>query len=206
MAGIVPANTGRRRSPGQQGHLQRPAYNGPMRIFPPLAALAAWVLLSACSPEQNWRQLSFEGSTLKAQLPCKPDRTTREVPLGGVPVSLSVAGCEAAGAMLALMSASLAPGVDAQAVLAGWQQATLAHVPPAEPPRSEAWRRSAWLPLAAAQRLQWQGKGADGRPVAAQAVWGAFAEGDHVRVVHAVVYAPKPMPELAQTLFEGLQP
>ena len=124
-----------------------------MRIFPPLAALAAWVLLSACSPEQNWRQLSFEGSTLKAQLPCKPDRTTREVPLGGVPVSLSVAGCEAAGAMLALMSASLAPGVDAQAVLAGWQQATLAHVPPAEPPRSEAWRRSAWLPLAAAQRL-----------------------------------------------------
>ena len=66
--------------------------------------------------------------------------------------------------------------------------------------------RSAWLPLAAAQRLQWQGKGADGRPVAAQAVWGAFAEGDHVRVVHAVVYAPKPMPELAQTLFEGLQP
>ena len=174
-----------------------------MRIFPLLATLA---LLAACSPEQNWRQIGFEGSTLKAQLPCKPDRTTREVPLGGVPVSLSVAGCEAAGAMLALMSASLAPGVDAQAVLAGWQQATLAHVPPAEPVRSEAWRRSAWLPLAGAQSAQWQGKGADGRPVAAQAVWGAFAEGDHVRVVHAVVYAPKPMPELAQTLFEGLQP
>jgi len=174
-----------------------------MRIFLMLALAAC---LAARSPEQNWRQITFEGTNLKAQLPCKPDRTTREVPLGGVPVSLSVAGCEAAGAMLALMSASLAPGVDAQAVLAGWQQATLAHVPPAEPPRSEAWRRSAWLPLAAAQRLQWQGKGADGRPVAAQAVWGAFAEGDHVRVVHAVVYAPKPMPELAQTLFEGLQP
>ena len=177
-----------------------------MRIFPLLAALAALATLVACSPEQNWRQLSVEGSTLKAQLPCKPDRTTREVPLGGVPVSLSVAGCEAAGAMLALMSAPLAPGADAQAVLAGWQQATLAHVPPTEPPRSEPWHRSGWLPLAAAQRLQWQGRRADGQPVAAQAVWGAFAEGDHVRVVHAVVYAPKPVPEMAQALFEGLQP
>ena len=183
-----------------------PAYNAPMRILPPLAASAALATLLACSPEQNWRQLSFEGSTLKAQLPCKPDRTTREVPLGGVPVSLSVAGCEAGGAMLALMSAPLAPGADAQAVLAGWQQATLAHVPPAEPARSQAWQGHAWLPLAAAQRLQWQGRGADGQPLAAQAVWGAYAEGDHVRVVHAVVYAPKPVPELAQTLFEGLQP
>ena len=174
-----------------------------MRI---LFLLATVAVLAACSPEQNWRQLSFEGSGLKAQLPCKPDRTTREVPLGGVPVSLSVAGCEAGGAMLALMSAALVPGADAQAVLAGWQQATLAHVPPAEPVRSQAWHRSAWLPLAGAQRLQWQGRGADGRPVSAQAVWGAFAEGDHVRVVHAVVYASKPMPEMAQTLFEGLQP
>ena len=90
------------------------------------------------------------------------------------------------GAMLALMSAPLAPGADAQAVLAGWQQATLAHVPPAEPVRSEAWRRSAWLPLAGAQSAQWQGRRADGQTVAAQAVWGAFAEGDHVRVVHGI--------------------
>jgi hypothetical protein len=42
--------------------------------------------------------------------------------------------------------------------------------------------------------------------VAAQAVWGAFTEGDHLRVVHAVVYARKILPELAQGLFEGMQP
>ena len=47
---------------------------------------------------------------------------------------------------------------------------------------------------------------ADGQAVVAQMAWGAWAEGDHVRVVHAVVYAPKAQPQLAQTLFDGLQP
>jgi len=60
--------------------------------------------------------------------------------------------------------------------------------------------------LGATQRIQAQGRRADGQAVAAQAVWGAFVEGDHVRVVHAVVYAPKVQSQLAQTLFDGLQP
>lgn len=162
--------------------------------------------LAACSPEQNWRQLTFEGTRLQAQLPCKPDRTQREVPLGGVAVSLSVAGCESGASMLAIMTAALAPGADAQAVLAGWQQATLAHLQAVAPSEASAWQRPGLLPLASAQRVQVQGRRADGRPVAAQAVWGAFAEGDHVRVVHAVVYAEKISPELAQTLFDGISP
>lgn len=174
-----------------------------MRIFLLLASAA---VLAACSPEHNWRQVTFDATRLQVQLPCKPDRTTREVPLGGVPVQLSVAGCESGGAMLAVMTAALAPGADAQAVLAGWQQATLAHLQVQAPPRSEPWPRPGMLPLAAAQRVQAQGRRADGQSVAAQAVWGAFAEGDHIRVVHAVVYAPQVSQELAQTLFDGVKP
>ena len=169
-----------------------------------MLALAA--VLAACSPEQNWRQITFEGSTLKVQLPCKPDRTTREVPLGGVPVQLAVAGCESGGAMLAVMTASLAPGADAQAVLAGWQQATLANLQAQAVTHTEPWQRPGLLPLGAAQRIQVQGHRAGGQPVAAQAVWGALAEGDHIRVVHAVVYADKIAPELTQGLFDGVQP
>ena len=174
-----------------------------MRILPLLATLA---LLAACSPEQNWRQITFEGTNLKAQLPCKPDRTTREVPLGGAPVQLAVAGCESGNAMVAVMTAALAPGMDAQAVLQGWQQATLAHLQIQAPAQTEPWSRSGLLPLGASQRVQAQGRRNDGQPVVAHAVWGALAEGDHLRVVHAVVYAPKAQPQLAQTLFEGLQP
>jgi pimeloyl-ACP methyl ester carboxylesterase len=157
--------------------------------------LALVALLAACSPEHNWRQITFEGTNLKAQLPCKPDRTSREVPLGGAPVQLAVAGCESGGAMLAVMTAALAPGADAQAVLQG----------PA-PAQGEPWSRPGLLPLGASQRVQAEGRRSDGQPVTAHAVWGAFAEGDHIRVVHAVVYAPRPQPQLAQTLFEGVQP
>ena len=168
--------------------------------------LALVALLAACSPEQNWRQITFEGTNLKAQLPCKPARTTREVPLGGAPVQLAGAGCESGNAMGAVMTAALAPGMDAQAVLQGWQQATLAHLQIQAPAQTEPWSRSGLLPLGASQRVQAQGRRSDGQPVVAHAVWGALAEGDHLRVVHAVVYAPKAQPQLAQTLFEGLQP
>ncbi len=174
-----------------------------MRIFLLLAFAAS---LAACSPDQNWRQITFEGTALKAQLPCKPDRTTREVPLGGRPVQLSVAGCESGGAMLAVMTAPLAAGDDAQAVLAGWQQATLAHLQAQAAEHTEAWLRPGMLSLGAAQRIRAQGRRADGQAVATQAVWGAFAEGDHVRVVHAVVYAGKIAPEVANPFFDGLLP
>ena len=52
-----------------------------MRI-PSIALMASLVMaltLSACSPTQNWRDIALEGTALKAQLPCKPDRTTRSV-------------------------------------------------------------------------------------------------------------------------------
>ena len=180
-----------------------PAYNGAMRILVPLALAT---VLVACSPEHNWRQITFEGTALKAQLPCKPDRTMREVPLGGMPVKLSVAGCESGGALLAVMTAPLPSGADVQAVLQGWQQATLTHLQVLAPEYAEAWRHSGLLTLGASQRIRTQGRRGDGQPVAAQAVWGAYAEGDHIRVVHAVVYASKVSPELAQALFDGVRP
>ena len=128
------------------------------------------------------------------------------MPLGGAPVQLAVAGCESGGAVLAVMTAPLPAGMDVQAVLAGWQQATLANLRVQAPSQAEPWQRAGLLPLGAAQRVTIAGKRADGQPVAAQAVWGAFAEGEHVRVVHAVVYAPRVAKELTQGLFDGVQP
>lgn len=124
---------------------------GRMRLIP-ILALAACLL--ACSPEQNWRLISFDGTRFTALLPCKADRATREVPLGGgagggagggvgaaaaVPVSLAVAGCESGPALLAVMTGTLPPGSDVHAALQGWQQATLKHlqVPSAHAPAGE---------------------------------------------------------------------
>ncbi len=169
--------------------------------------VTAWLGLSACSPEQNWRQVGFDETGLKAQLPCKPDRTVREVPLGPAPVKLSVAGCESGEAMLVVMSGALAPGADAQAVLLGWRQASLAHLQAdLGSGDARAWQPAGWLPLSGALQQTAQGRRADGRPVVAHLAWGAFAEGEHVRVVHAAVYAPRGRPELAQGLLDGLKP
>jgi len=62
------------------------------------------------------------------------------------------------------------------------------------------------LPLAASVRLQAPGLRANGEPVRMDAVWGAVAEGERVRVVHAVVYDAKIQPEMANTLFDGIKP
>ena len=174
-----------------------------------VASLVGALTLSACSPAQNWRDVAFEGSALKAQLPCKPDRTTRSVPLGGVPVDLQMAGCESGTAMVALMSAALPAGADAGAIMSGWQKATLDNarvVQPLATGQQQVWHRPGHLPLASSQRVQADGLRANGEPVAMDAVWGAVTEGDRLRLVHAVVYDRKIRPEMANTLFESIKP
>lgn len=174
-----------------------------------LASLLCSINLSACSPDQNWREVGFEGAALKVQLPCKPDRTTRTVPLGGVPVDLQVAGCEVGDAMVAVMTAQLLSGADAQTILKGWQKATLSHagvIQPLSDEQQKPWSQSGFLPLSSAVQVQAQGQRADGQLLKMHAVWGAVSEGDHVRVVHAVVYDRREATELASTLFGGIRP
>ena len=173
-----------------------------------MASLTIALTLSACSPNQNWRDVSLDGTALKAQLPCKPDRTTRRVPLGGLPVDLQVVGCESGSAMVAVMTALLPAGADANAVLLGWQKATLDNARVQQPLASSqpAWHRPGQLPLSASVRLQAPGLRANGEPVRMDAVWGAVAEGERVRVVHAVVYDAKIQTEMANTLFDGIKP
>jgi hypothetical protein len=185
--------------------------NHPMRTFSwaLVASLMTALFLSACSPDQNWRDVGFEGTTLKVQLPCKPDRTTRSVPLGGVPVDMQVVGCESGQAMVAVMSAPLQAGGDANAVLTGWRQATLAHAGVKQPltaDQQQVWQRPGFLPLTAATRIQATGQGAQGQALSMYAVWGAVAEGERVRLVHAVVYDRRDAADLAGTLFDGIRP
>lgn len=174
-----------------------------------MASLTLGLVLSACSPSQNWREVTLDGTSFKAQLPCKPDRTTRSVPLGGVPVDLQVVGCESGSAVVAVMSAPLQAGADANALLAGWQKATLdnARVPrPLAADQQQVWHRPGQLPLASSIRIQAKGLRSDGEAVMMDAVWGAVADGDRVRLIHAVVYDRQIQPEMANTLFEGLKP
>ncbi|HMN22470.1 MAG TPA: hypothetical protein PKA16_13890 [Ottowia sp.] len=161
----------------------------------------------ACTPALNWRTVALESSSASALLPCKPERTRREVPLGGVPTDLAVVGCRSGAMTFAVMTARMSDDVETDAVLAGWQQATLANM------RAEAatversdFRPAGGLPLVHAQRLLARGRGGDGRAVAAQAVWSArAAPGGGAELLHAVVYAEQVQPEVADAFFAGIR-
>lgn len=175
------------------------------RRRPIASALLTLTALAACSPALNWRQVPLKSIDTTALLPCKPDRTDREVPLGGEPTQLEMAGCEAAGATFALMAVQLPEGRAPDAVLAGWQQATLQNMQAAGEVRRQPFVPAGGLPLAHAQRVAAQGQRADGQAVAAQAVWTArAAPGGGVQLLHAVMYAPHLKPEVADAFFEGL--
>lgn len=60
------------------------------------------VSLAACTPTFNWRDVSFDQAGVTALLPCKPDRGSRPVQLAGQALQMSMAGCEAGGAMFAV--------------------------------------------------------------------------------------------------------
>ena len=167
--------------------------------------VVAAAVSAACTPSLNWREVALPPTHAVALLPCKPDHAERSVPLGGVPTELAVTGCEAAGATFALMAARLPAGRATFEVLAGWQQATLANMQAQGPAAAQPFHPPAALPLAHAQRLAAEGKRADGPPVSAQAVWTArAAEGGGTELLHAVVYADRPRPELADAFFEGI--
>jgi hypothetical protein len=163
-------------------------------------------LLVACSPALNWRDVDLPGGGARGLLPCKPDRATRSVPLGGVDTPLSVVGCPAAGATFALMAASLPAGRTPDDVLAGWQQATLGNMKATGEVQRQPFHPPSALPLAHAQRLVAHGEGPDGRAVHAQAVWTArAAEGGGTELIHAVVYSDRPQSEVADAFFAGLK-
>ncbi len=160
---------------------------------------------AGCSPSLNWRETRMPAASVMALLPCEPDHAQRSVPLGGTPRELTMAGCEASGATFAVMVTE-APAAQASALLAGWRTATLANMQ-AQNVQEQPFLPRGAMALPESARISAQGQRADGRAVAAQAVWVARIApgGSAAQLVHMVMYSEKPMPEAADTFFGGLQ-
>ncbi len=158
------------------------------------------VLLPACSPTLNWREVRLVGGELKALLPCKPDQADRRQNIAGRELELRMLGCEAGGALYALSVVELGDAAHASAVQAQWQASLLGTLQ-ASTSASSPWAlKGAALSLAPLQ-LSAQGLRPDGRPLAARAVW--FARG--TRLYHAVVYADRIGNEMSEPFFSGLE-
>ena len=170
-----------------------------------LLALAAAV--TACSPAFNWREVRPENTRLSLLLPCKPDRAEKTVPLGGAPVMLRMAGCNAGGATFAVAVADLGDAARTAPVLAQWQALTLANMKagavstPGQAPEVLPLKLQGASPLAAPVLVRAMGQRADGSKVSGQAAY--FAQGS--QVFQVVLYADKWMPEVSETFFSSLK-
>ena len=159
------------------------------------------MLLAACSPTFNWREVRAESASLKALLPCKPDKAARTVPMAGRQVELQVLGCNAGGATFAVLSGDIVDPLQAGAVLAQWNGATLANMrSPAAGAQDRVFLPAGAMALPQSLRVTATGQRADGSRVESQSVY--FARGS--RVVQAVVYADRVRPEIADTFFAAL--
>jgi hypothetical protein len=167
-----------------------------LKLLSAAATLIGLLGLSACQPSLNWRAIQLDGSALRFELPCKPDRTTRAVNMAGEALELSVAGCEADDAIWAVMATQAPISVDREALIKGWRQATLQNM------RATEVQEVLWAPqkaaLTGAVRIKAQGTNPNGQALLAHAVWFSHLEGNQLRMVHAVVYQNNPKKSQSQ--------
>ena len=145
-------------------------------------SMAALLVLAACSPAFNWRDVRPDGTRLSLLLPCKPDKAKKTVPLGGQPTALSMLGCDAGGVTFAVAVAANMKAGAGTAQTAPLKVAGASATP-------------------AAVRVSASGQRANGDVVYGQAAY--FASG--TQVFQAVMYAPAPQADVADTFFASLK-
>lgn len=140
------------------------------------------VLLAACSPELNWRDVTV--GTLTTMLPCKPDTAQREVHLAGLRAPLTMAGCKAGGALFAVSSLPLDDSKRAENYVAAWRAQTLERM---HYQKVEPWGIApAPNGLSVMQALRVAGLDAQGSPLHARLLWLQSKQA----LFHIAVYGP----------------
>ncbi len=164
-------------------------------------SLLTLMLLQACSPSLNWRDVRPEGTGLVLLLPCKPDKAQRTVPLGGSATELNMLGCDAGGTTFAVASADIGDAAKVVEVLAQWQKLTLLNMKAAPGAQVLPLKVVGSASMPPAVLVKAQGQRADGQAVTGQAAY--FAKG--TQVFQVVMYAGKAAPEASETFFSSLK-
>lgn len=161
------------------------------------------VVLSACSPTFNWRDVRLASTPLQALMPCKPETAQRSVPLAGSPTELHLLACETGGIQFALAWAEVAAPTQVPQALAAWRSASLQAIGVRSLPGDEASTTWAALVPGAAQALGVQARGQNpaGGEVQTRAVY--FARG--TQVFQAAVYGERLPAEALEAFFGGLR-
>ena len=164
------------------------------------SAIALLLVLQACSPALNWREVRVDSAPLLALFPCRPDQGVQSVVLGARVIKMTMMGCAAGGAMFTLAQVARNGSEDDAALIALWRAGTLASMQGVQ--TSEApfvLKKASASP--APRQLRAAGKRADGSSVVLRAAW--FAVG--ATVYQVAVYADSDNEAVVQSYFEGLR-
>ncbi len=164
------------------------------------------ILVVACSPTFNWRDAPVGDDGLIALLPCKPDRATREMPLGagGAAVKVDMAGCEAGDATFAVAHAVARDADQAAAWLSAWQGALRTQVTAAGATETAVQVvRAAGTPPPL--RIDVPVTGPSERGQATHVLWFAQRRGERVSLYQATVLGQPASGDAVTTFFDGLR-
>jgi hypothetical protein len=164
-----------------------------------MSAVAALVMV-ACTPSLDWREVRPDGSGLVGLMPCRPSVYQRSVRLAGPAVPLSLSACSADGLTFALAFADLGDPARVSAALAELQASALANVGAGQP-EPMLLKVEGATPNPASARLRLVGRLPDGRPVEEQVA--VFSQG--TRVFQATLIGTALPAEVADTFFGGLR-
>lgn len=155
--------------------------------------------MAACAPELNWRDVRPDGA-LQVLFPCKPNRQTRVVPLGGRPVSYTLHACDAGGATWAVGFGDIADPAHVGSALRDLQTAAAANIGARDGEGLAGPALPALQAGAEVVRLRLTGRLPDGAIVHEEVV--TFAHG--LRVFHAAVVSREDRGSRADPFFESL--
>ena len=82
-----------------------------------IACLAGVLLLSACSPKYNWREVRGTGAPFTVMLPAKPASHARLIDLDGIAVTMTMTAAEVDGVTFAVGAAALPDTTQSQQAL-----------------------------------------------------------------------------------------
>jgi hypothetical protein len=145
-----------------------------------LAACA--VLLVACAPELNWRELRPAETNAQLQLPCKPSVFARTLVLAQESVQWSLMSCKSAGQTWAFGHALLTQPAHVEPALAALRAAVAGNME-IQSEQQVAHHVPGSTPNPASGRWRWVGRMADSRVVRAEVL--VFSQG--LRVFQATV-------------------
>ncbi len=171
------------------------------RRSPSAAAGWALVLIGACTPAMDWRELPLDDTGVSAMLPCKPSVYERKVQLAGSAFTMTLRACSTDQATWAVAYATLQDPSLVQPVLRALSAAAASNLGVPVPSDARSWSPRGATPGDASVRWRADGHLPDGRAVGSRTA--VFARGLHV--FQATAIGRSLSDDDADTFFEGLR-